>query len=197
MLGIFLDSETNGLNPQKHRLLEIAYKILDLSTGKLEQEYQSILSQTSKVWEQSDVKSLEINGFTKDLLSQGKKESIVAKEILDSFEALQIGRKNAIFICQNPSFDRIYFSQLIPFEKQDRLLWPYHWLDLASMYWATTIHSLKKNKKDLPTDLALSKDSIAAVYHLPSEEKPHRAMNGVNHLILCYEAIVGFPGKTS
>ncbi|MEI6241851.1 MAG: 3'-5' exonuclease [Chlamydiota bacterium] len=195
MLGIFLDSETNGLNPQKHRLLEIAYKIIDLSTGKLIAEYESILLQPKKIWVKSDLKSLEINGFTEVLVSTGKKESIVAKEILTSFKNHKIGRKNAIFICQNPSFDRMYFSQLIPFEKQDFLQWPYHWLDLASMYWAITIKSLKSKKEKLPPGLGLSKDSMATHYKLPKEEKPHRAMNGVNHLILCYEAIVGFPRK--
>ena len=41
----------------------------------------------------------------------------------------------------------------------------------------------------------LSKDKIAGAFALASEEKPHRARNGVNHLLLCYEAVVGFPEK--
>ena len=34
MLGIFLDTETNGLNPFVHSVLEIAFKIINLSNGK-------------------------------------------------------------------------------------------------------------------------------------------------------------------
>ena len=33
VLGVFLDSETNGLNFQKHRVVEIAFKIVDVLSG--------------------------------------------------------------------------------------------------------------------------------------------------------------------
>ncbi len=39
--------------------------------------------------------------------------------------------------------------------------------------------------------LELSKDKIAKFYNLPPEEKPHRALRGVEHLIECYKAAVG------
>jgi DNA polymerase-3 subunit epsilon/oligoribonuclease len=60
------------------------------------------------------------------------------------------------------------------------------------MFWAITIANTKKNKAPFPRDLQFSKDAIASHYHLPAEEKPHRAMNGVNHLFICYQAVVGF-----
>lgn len=62
---------------------------------------------------------------------------------------------------------------------------PYHWLDLASMYWAKVI----AKKKQIPEELSISKDKIASVLGLPEESIPHRAVNGVNHLMLCYERI--------
>ena len=43
----------------------------------------------------------------------------------------------------------------------------------------------------------LSKNSIAQQFQLPIEEMPHSALNGVNHLLLCYRTVVGFERKSS
>ena len=40
MLGVFLDTETIGLNPQVHRIVEIAFQIVNLKTGELYDTYQ-------------------------------------------------------------------------------------------------------------------------------------------------------------
>ncbi len=193
MLGIFLDSETNGLNPQKNRIIEIAFKIIDLYTGIINEDYHSVVAQPDNVWKQSNLKSLEITGFTFDDMKQGKTESKVANDIINIFEKANINNENAVFICQNPSFDRTFFSQLIDADMQDTLNWPYHWLDLASMYWAISMKKVKIENNLFPWQTGFSKDLIASTYNLPTEQQPHRAMNGVNHLILCYKAVVGFP----
>lgn len=193
VLGIFLDTETNGLNPQKHKLLEIAYKIVDVGQGILLETFESLVFQKEEIWNGSDKESLKINGFTWEEISKGKSPSLISEEILTQFKKWEIKRGSAVFICQNPSFDRAFFSQLIDVEKQESLLWPYHWLDLASMYWAVAIEQGKINPLRYPWETGLSKDLISTTYHLPPEAKPHRAMNGVNHLLLCYQAVVGFP----
>lgn len=188
MLGIFLDSETNGLNPSIHRVLEIAFKIVDLSTGEIKESYQTLVKQDLTDWKKSNPISLEINGFSFAEVSKGKTQKEVSKEIIAIFEKWDIERKKAVFICQNPSFDRVFFGHLIDPELQEAKKWPYHWLDLASMHWALCM----KEGKTRPWDAGLSKDMIASFYKLPPEEKPHRAMNGVSHLLLCYQKIVGF-----
>ncbi len=195
MLGIFLDTETNGLNPKLHTILELAFKIVDLSSGILKDEYQTIISHPKETWDQSDKESLLINGFKWDDLQQGKKLELAAQEIIDCFSKWGVQRKKAVFICQNPSFDRNFFTQLIDTHRQEQLNWPYHWLDLASMHWALCLKKAQKEGGHLPWETGLSKDSIATYYHLPEEAKPHRAMNGVSHLLLCYTAVVGFPRK--
>ena len=192
MLGIFLDTETNGLNFKVNKIIEIAFKIIDLYTGKEEKAYSTIVFQPENIWKNSNLKSLEINSFTYDEIKNGKQESIVANEIINSFKILNINNENAVFICQNPSFDRSFFSQLIDPDIQNLFKWPYHWLDLASMYWAISL-KLKNEHKYFPWETGFSKDSIAAFYNLPKEKTPHRAMNGVNHLILCYKTIINFP----
>ncbi len=192
MLGIFLDSETNGLNAQKHQLIEIAYKVVDVRTGALREEFQAVIFQPEEVWQLSDPTSLEVNGFTYDEIRKGQKSAVVSEQIQEAFQKLKIKRGSAVFICQNPSFDRAFFSQLIDADRQEALRWPYHWLDLASMYWAESIRLGKREPSRFPWETGFSKDRIAATYRLSPEAKPHRAMNGVNHLLLCYEAVVGF-----
>lgn len=192
MLGVFLDTETNGLNAFKHRVLEIAFKIVDLKTGELKESYQTIVQQSESVWKSSDPSSLKVNGFTYEKLLQGKRADVVAAEMTNILQRNQIKRGQAVFICQNPSFDRVFFSQLIDPDIQENLNWPYYWLDLASMYWAESIRKGKQDPKQYPWVTGFSKDRIAAVYHLPAEDHPHQAMNGVDHLLLCYEQVIGF-----
>jgi oligoribonuclease len=191
MIGIFLDSEENGLNPFVHEMIDIAFKLVNLSNGKEIDSYESIIFQTKATWAKSNLKSLEVNGFTYDMLLEGKKENEVKKDIIDLFSKHRLHRKNSVFICHNPSADRIFFSKLIDPDLQDKLFWPYHWLDLASMYWAIQL----KKTNSLKSFVGFSKDKIAKSLNLPSEETPHRAIRGVNHLLLCYEKLVGFPKK--
>ncbi len=195
MLGVFLDSETNGLNSRVHRIVEIAFKIVDLSTGSLKGEYETVIVQSEAEWERSDRESLKINGFTWEETARGKPLEKVSQEIIELFADHKIQRTKAVFICQNPSFDRVFFSQVVDPHTQEALYWPYHWLDLASMHWAITMEKAAQKKGPFPWEIGVSKDKIASFHHLPPEEKPHRAMNGVSHLLLCYQAVVGFPLK--
>ncbi|MBI2743439.1 MAG: 3'-5' exonuclease [Chlamydiales bacterium] len=196
MLGIFLDTETSGLNALKHRLLEIAFKIVDVYSGEVRAQFHSVIYQTPEQWQKSDKESLKINGFTWEEIEKGEKPDLVASKILELLAAHSIKRGEAVFICQNPSFDRAFFSQLIDPDLQEKLLWPYHWLDLASMYWARSMEKGKSNPELFPWKTGVSKDKIAAASSLPGEGKPHRAMKGVEHLLLCYQTVVGFPGRS-
>lgn len=192
MLGIFLDQETTGLDSYRHKLLEIALRVVDLSNGKHLADFQSIICQSEEHWKQSDQGALQINGFSWDEVQRGRPEKEVGAEITALFIRLGIVRGKAVFICQNPSFDRAFFSHMINSYEQERLLWPYHWLDLASMYWALEIQKTRQLERPLPEEIWLSKDHIAHSFDLEKESKPHRAMQGVDHLLLCYEKVVGF-----
>ena len=132
MLGIFIDIETNGLDAFQHRILEIAFKIIDLSTGDFKDSYESIVKQPAKAWECRDPVSIKVNGFTWEQVLTGKPPKLVADDIIALLDKWHIERGKAVFICQNPSFDRGFFTQLIEPYLQEKLHWPYHWLDLAS-----------------------------------------------------------------
>jgi DNA polymerase-3 subunit epsilon/oligoribonuclease len=194
VLGIFLDTEANGLNPKKHKIIEIAYQLIDLFSGELKDSFHSTVSMSSEDWEKSDPESLQVNGFKWEEIERGQNASEVGRQIQASFAKNKIKRGEAVFICQNPSFDRVYFSQLVDPDLQEKLLWPYHWLDLASMYWSEAMKKGALGTGKYPWQTGFSKDKIARAYQLAAEEQPHRAMNGVKHLLLCYQTIVGFPG---
>ena len=189
MLAIFLDQETTGLDPTRHHVLELAFKIIDVFTGALVMEYQCIVKHPPSVWDARDPTSMLINGFEWDqIVNYGKELFVIREEILKAFATAGIQRGKAVFVCQNPAFDKGFFAQLIDVYTQEKLNWPYHWLDFASMYWALMMQDPHLHPFD---QINLSKDEIAKRFNLPSESKPHKAMNGVDHLILCYKNVVG------
>lgn len=192
MLGIFLDQETTGLDSYRHKLLEIAFKVVDLRSGHVALSFDSIVFQPESVWQTKDAQAIVVNGFTQEEIAKGKSEIELGREIIDLFTKLGIQRGKAVFVCQNPSFDRPFFAHLVDTYTQEKLNWPYHWLDLASMYWALEVKKAKSLGLAFADELSLSKDQIAQSFSLPKEATPHRAMRGVDHLLLCYEKVVGF-----
>jgi oligoribonuclease len=192
MQAIFLDTETTGLDPYSHRLLQIAFKIVDVGSGQEKMTYQTVVKQPLSVWEARDRTSVEINGFTWEEVLTGKEETTIREEIIQIFNRFEICRKKAIYICQNPAFDRNFFAQLIDIYTQEKFNWPYHWLDLASMYWALQTKEFQEKKIPFPKEINVSKNSIAEHFQLPIEAVPHTALNGVDHLLLCYRKLVGF-----
>lgn len=191
MLGVFLDTETSGLDPFVHVPLEIAFLIVDLFSGRELVTFSRVFQVNDAAWERRDLKSIEINGLAQQDLKAGVTCSQAAQEIEVLFSKYSITNDRALFICQNPAFDRPFFTQIVPAYRQEELQWPYHWLDLASMYWALKAKDLQKTS---PYGLPVSKNTIAKALGLPPESNPHRALNGARHLLACYERLVGFPG---
>ena len=102
--------------------------MVDIPSGYEKLTYQTIVKQPIQAWEQRDLTAMEINGFTWDKVQLGKEEELVRQEIIQNFEDLKIARGTAVFICQNPAFDRNFFAQLIDVYTQEQMNWPYHWL---------------------------------------------------------------------
>ncbi len=186
---IFLDTETTGLNPEKHRTIEIAFQISDPFAARTLAAYEAVISQPREIWDEADPQSLLVNGMDWEKNLQGKSEQVVAAEITSYFQKANILRRGAVFVCQNPSFDRTFFSQIIHPDLQEEYHWPYHWLDLASMYWIRRAREEREFAIKVAEE-GLSKDQISAYFGLPAEEQPHRAMNGVRHLMACYRAVL-------
>lgn len=189
MLGIFLDIEASGLDMQEHCPLSIAIILVDLSSGKSLETFNSMIEISDSDWKKGSSESLRINGITKTMLKDAPSIQEVKKAIISLFDRYKITRKNAVFICQNPSFDRAFFHKIISATEQEKMRWPYHWLDLASMFWSKQMDKAPP----LPWEFGISKNQIAAFHNLEKEGLPHTAIGGVKHLISCYKAVVGFP----
>lgn len=185
MLVIFLDTETTGLDPEKHLPIEIAYKVLDLSTHQFLLSYESYIAISREAWADADPDSIKIHQFSYEQLLAGKTLKTICAEMTSDFNHLPLKEKSGVFLCQNPSFDRAFVNQIVSVDLQKEYHWPYHWLDLASMFWSYLHIKNDPLLKNLSENL-LKKDQIANFLNLPEETTPHRAMNGVNHLIQCY-----------
>lgn len=188
MLALFLDIETTGLDPRVHCPVEIAFKGVDLNSQKSIFTYNDAIAIDEDKWKLACPDSLKINGYTWEKVKKGKPLAVVQKEMVTLFRSHNVKRGKAVFICQNPAFDRTFMTHIVPIAVQEEEEWPYHWLDLASMYWALTV----KSSKALPETMNLSKNAIAKQFGLPPEEYPHRAINGVDHLIDCYNAVMSY-----
>lgn len=193
MLAIFLDIEATGLDPTRHQAIDLALKAIDVTEGKERGSYQAIIKISPEAWERRDPVSMQINGYTWETVSQGKESFAIREEIIPLFKEWGFLRGKGVFICQNPSFDRSFFTQIVDVYMQENLNWPYHWLDFASMFWAFLVKKTLQENSPFPETLNLSKNAIAQLYQLPPEPEPHRAMNGVEHLICCYKKVVGWP----
>ena len=190
MLGVFIDTETSGLDPFIHVPIDLGLVVVDLITGREEASYETLLSVTDEEWHAKDPNSAAIHGITFEQLVAGIPRAAAAVAIERLLLPLGVTNDRAFFICQNPSFDRPFFAKIISQYHQEALQWPYHWLDLASMYWALVI---TQGRQPPSASIRVSKDAIASALGLPPEKRPHRAINGVRHLISCYERLVGFP----
>ena len=191
MLGVFLDTETSGLDPFVHVPIDLGLVVVDLMTGRELASYETLLFVTDEEWQAKDPNSIAIHGITLEQISLGLSCAEAAVAIEKLLLPLGVTNDRAFFICQNPSFDRPFFAKIISQYRQEALQWPYHWLDLASMYWALIA---AKSQRPLPQFVHVSKDAIASALGLPAEKRPHRAINGVRHLISCYERLIGYPG---
>lgn len=188
MKGVFIDLETNGLDSFQHSVLEIAICIVDLRSLRTLHEYQTFVRISEREFSfASDPDALMINKITIDEIRSGKEIDDIKDDLVELFLSYEIEKSNSVFICQNPSFDRRFFDKIFPVELQKDIELPYHWLDLASMYWVKTCYPLMNSQE---TKISLSKDSIAKSLGIKPEKKPHRAMNGVKHLIECYEKML-------
>jgi len=184
MKAIFLDIETNGLNFDLHVPLEIGVIGTDFRTTTPLFTYNSFIQCSKQDWDRSQEKALEVNGITFEDVKDAPTYFHVMNEIESLLKLHKIICKHAFIICQNPSFDRPFFHKIVPEDHMRNLNFPYHWLDLASMYWMKFFY----DKSHIP-ELSLSKDAIAKSLDLPSEIKPHRAFNGAKHLMDCYNSL--------
>src|SRR5437764_15263021 len=118
MLLVFLDTETTGIDPTKHRIIDISLKVVNPETFTTLSSYNSLISQPPEIWDRADPQSIQFVGMTFEELKMGKPEEVVAQEIATILNGCRLKQHSGAFLCQNPSFDRAFFSQLISVQQQ-------------------------------------------------------------------------------
>lgn len=181
MKHVFLDTETTGLDFNLHVPIEICLIISD-SDNNIVDFYHSFINISEEDYKNADPQALKVNGFSLSECRKNENDLSKTKEgIVNFLQYNEINKDNSFFMCQNPSFDRPFFQKIVDLETQKQLNLPYHWLDLASMFW------IEFSSQKVIT--SLSKDSIAFELGLPPEEKPHSALRGALHLYECYKRL--------
>ncbi|TWJ39620.1 DNA polymerase III PolC-type [Bacillus paralicheniformis] len=97
---VFIDFETNGLNPDECYPTEIAIKevLIDNQRGRWIDRYDTLIQLPEG--EEIPEKITELTGLTTDLVNtQGKPIKLVQNEIIDFFKA------NTLVVAQNANFD--------------------------------------------------------------------------------------------
>jgi len=186
---VFVDIETTGLDFDMHAPLDIALVVADIDEFSWWQKvhaYTACIACDAHDWALAEKEALQVNGYTPENHAPlAKHPAEVKAEIIKFLDHHGIQKDHSFFLCQNPAFDKPFFLQIISQDEMKDRGWPYHWLDLASMFWIKFYGSCYPS----PHKLSLSKDNIAKHFGLSWESRPHRAINGAMHLVHCYQKV--------
>lgn len=158
---IFLDTETTGLDPERHEIWEIAWAIND---GPVEER---VLVHSLKT---ADLKALELNTYLEHHPNGARSEGPMV-----DLEIRKVLEGNTL-VCANPTFDRMFMRQRWGYE-------PYHYrsVDIESM-------AMMVFEWDRPRGLkAISAELQSRGYNVA--DPLHRAWIDVVTTRECYKAL--------
>jgi len=165
---IILDTETTGLNPFKHELVEIgAVRMSDGETFEVKVHPMDIKN--------ADPKALEINGYNKKewiddgyLLENGLK-------LLTEF----VGKNGSTLMTYNISFDKAFLEKAY---RECDLPYPFHYAPLDLMTWVWS-------KVEMGGRVPSLKDACL-LYGIDPEPSVHRALQGALTAFEVYKKLI-------
>ncbi len=162
---IVTDTETTGLNPLVHDLIEIGAIYVNQETMEEEDRFEAKIKIQHP--EMADEKALQVNGYTREMWASAKELPTVVRDFNE-------WAAEGIMVAQNVAFDYTFcmeaFRRCKVLSKLD-----YHSIDLPSIVWF-----LYPDRKH--TGLR----SVAIDLGIPPEPKIHRAVNGAE---TCYRIL--------
>jgi DNA polymerase-3 subunit epsilon len=121
---VFIDLEMTGLDPEMHKIIEIACLVVDPQTLRVKREYYAKVQ--PQHLETADPKALEMAGFNQEVWG---KEAKPIREVLEELNELAPG---GIFAGWNIASDMSFLESAV--RKEGILLkYDYHRLDIASV----------------------------------------------------------------
>jgi oligoribonuclease (3'-5' exoribonuclease) len=156
---VFLDTETTGLDPEKHEVWEIAWAVNDWSV-----EVRTLPHDLAT----ADPEALRMNGYWQRGLigAPDVRTDLMLKDIL----------KGNTLVCANPTFDRMFLRKRWGGEP-----WHYRSIDVESMALLALGYERPKGLKDIAADLR------KLGYDIPVPD--HSAGKDVEVLRECYKAL--------
>jgi DNA polymerase-3 subunit epsilon len=130
---LFVDTETTGLDPTKHELLEVAAIRTSPDGQTIISTYEAKLKPLNL--DKAEPKALEINKYS---AAEWSDEKCVAPEIVA--DNLQKMAGNTVLVGQNVSFDEGFLSPLFT-RLGMRPPWGYHKVDTVALAWPLFLHS--------------------------------------------------------
>lgn len=168
---VIVDTETTGLDPFTHELIEIGFIIFDSVTFKIYGQFNFKIK--PERIEDANPVALVVNGYNK----KDWKDAITIREAMEFFAK---ATDQCIFMAHNVAFDWSFveynLSKLsIPHTLQKNKI------DTVSIAWAKIPHH-KVSSWSLKT--------ICTYLDIPPEPKIHRAVNGAMCAYQCYKKLM-------
>ena len=165
---IVIDVETSGTNPYKHSILSIG--AVDFSNPE-RQFYQECRIEKDKEYTEE---ALNVNGFKKEELNDPKKSSL--EQVLNEFLEWIKPVEDKTIGGHNVNFDAGFLNYSLKRYNID-FSFGHRVLDTHSLVYASILsRGLKIPLKNEKTDI--NSDYVFNYVGLPSEPKPHNALNG-------------------
>lgn len=175
---VFVDTETTGLDPFHHEIIEIAARRMspDLRSTRAKIEIKTIMQ-----WpDRAHPKALEVNGYT----AEEWRSATTIRTALIAFAELFEGEA-PIIVGHNVAFDWDFIREayrregIVPPQKK-------YLIDTASLAWPLVVGGHIDNP---------SLEKLCSKYGI-ANTGAHRAMADVDRCMLAYEKMLGLNGST-
>ncbi|MDZ4226010.1 MAG: exonuclease domain-containing protein [Patescibacteria group bacterium] len=166
---IVVDVEASGTEPHKHSIVSVGALELERPERQFYQE--------CRVWEGAHImdEALEVNGFTKEQITDPKKQG--EGELAKKFIEWALEASDRTLAGQNPSFDRDFLKYAA--ERAGHTDWPFAFRTIDT-HTLAYMHMVKRGVTP-PLEhqrSALDLDAVLNYCGIPREPEPHNALTG-------------------